>query len=73
MSTKRDLRTGEMGRELSLGVNRLADVDYNSLLFRAPRTSGGPDLALEFNLKRLDFFIAPGADVFSFPHIISGI
>jgi hypothetical protein len=32
MSTKRDLRTGEMGRELSLGVNRLGDVDYNSLL-----------------------------------------
>ena len=73
MSTKRDLRTGEMGRELSLGVNRLADVDYNSLLFRAPRTSGGPDLALEFNLKRLDFFIAPAADVLGFPDIISRI
>jgi hypothetical protein len=40
---------------------------------RAPRTSGGPDLALKLNLKRLDLVIAPGADVFSFPHIISGI
>ena len=41
MSTKRDLRTGEMGRELSLGVNRLRDVDYNALLFRAPGVSKG--------------------------------
>ena len=42
-------------------------MSLDSLLLRAP------GLMLEFNLKGLDFFIAPAASVFSFPHIISGI
>jgi hypothetical protein len=67
------LRTRERGRDPSLGVNRLKDLNYNSLLFRAPRASKRPWFQLELNLKRLDLVIAPGADVFSFPHIISGI
>jgi len=38
-----------------------------------PEHPGGPGLMLEFDFKRLDFFIASAADVFSFPYIISGI
>jgi hypothetical protein len=73
MSAKGNLRSRATERELSLGLIRLRDVDYNSLLFRAPEQPGSPCFMLELNLKRLDFFITSAAGVFSFPDIISGI
>ena len=48
-------------------------VSLDSLLFRTPKASREPNFLLELNLKRLDLVITPGADVFGFPHIISGI
>ena len=70
-----------MGKDLELARSALDWRDGairkfcspDSFIFRAPRTSRGPGSMLEFNLKRLDLVIAPGADVFGFPHIISGI
>jgi hypothetical protein len=69
---RKDLK--DKALELAL-TGRIAPSENFShqFIFRAPRASGGPRLVLELNLKRLDLLIAPGADVFSFPHIISGI
>ena len=74
-------RKNPMDKDLELALSGLDWTDgairkfgpSDSFIFRDPRASRGPNFLLELNLKRLDLVIAPGADVFSFPHIISGI